>query len=90
MVPIMLAALALAVFLGLGGRSVSGCGPTARPKHAAPAPSWHRACLPVPQRLAYQRLPVDDPGVGWEAGSRGDAVARPRLGRNPQAGRPRW
>jgi hypothetical protein len=89
MVPIMLAALALAVFLGLGGRSMSGCGPTARPKHAAPAPSWHRACQ-CRNDWPTNDCRVDDPGVGWEAGPRGDAVARSRLGRNPQAGRPRW
>ena len=57
LVPIMLAALAPAVFLGLGGRSVSRYGPAACPQHTEPAPSRHRACLPVPQRPAYQRLP---------------------------------
>ena len=57
LVPIMLAALAPAVFLGLGGRGVSRCGPAAWPQHTEPAPSRYRACLPVPQRLAYQRLP---------------------------------
>jgi hypothetical protein len=57
LVPVMLAALAAAVFLGLGGRTVSGCGPAARPQHTAPAPSWHGACPPVPQPLAYQPLP---------------------------------
>jgi hypothetical protein len=57
LVPIMLAALAPAVFLGLGGRSVSRYGPAACPQHTEPAPSRHRACLPVPQQLAYQRLP---------------------------------
>jgi len=55
--PIMVAALAPAVFLGRGGRSVSGCGPAARPQHTAPAPSRRQACLPVPQRMACQRLP---------------------------------
>jgi hypothetical protein len=57
LVPIMLAALAPAVFLGLGGRSVSRYGPAGCPQHTEPAPSQHRACLPMPQRLAYQRLP---------------------------------
>jgi hypothetical protein len=57
LVPILLAALASAVFLGLGGRSVSGCGPAARPQHSEPAPGRPRACLSVPQPLAYQRLP---------------------------------
>jgi hypothetical protein len=56
LVPITLAALAPAVFLGLGGRSVSRYGPAACPQHTEPAPSRHRACLPMPQRLAYQRL----------------------------------
>ena len=53
----MLAALAPAIFLGLGGRSVSGCGPAARPQYTGPALSRPRACLPVPPRVAYQRLP---------------------------------
>ena len=44
LVPVMLAALASAVLLGLGGRSVSGCGPAARPQHSAPAPGHPRAC----------------------------------------------
>jgi hypothetical protein len=57
LVPIMLAALASAFFLGLGGRSVSGCGPAARPQHCEPAPGRPRACLPAPQPLAYQGLP---------------------------------
>jgi hypothetical protein len=57
LVPITLAALAPAVFLGLGGRSASRCGPAACPQHTELAPSRHQACLPVPQRLAYQRLP---------------------------------
>jgi hypothetical protein len=57
LVPAMLAALATAVFLGLGGRSVSGCGPAARPQHSEPAPGRPRACLPVRQPLAYQGLP---------------------------------
>jgi len=57
LVPIMLAALAPAVFLGLGVRSVSRCGPAARPPHTEPAPSWQLACLPVPHRFANQRLP---------------------------------
>jgi len=57
LVPIMLAALAPAIFLGLGGRSVSGCGPAARPQYTGPALSRPRACLSVPPRVAYQRLP---------------------------------
>ena len=57
LVPVMLAALAAAVFLGLGGRSVSGCGPAARPQHSASGPGQPRACLPVRQPLAYQRVP---------------------------------
>jgi hypothetical protein len=57
LVPIVLAALGAAVFLGIGGRSVSGCGPAARPQHSEPAPSRYGACLPVSQPLAYQRLP---------------------------------
>jgi hypothetical protein len=57
LVPITLAALAPAVFLGLGWRSVSRYGPAAQPQHTGPALSWHRACLSGPQRLAYQRLP---------------------------------
>jgi hypothetical protein len=57
LVPIMLAALAPAVFLGLGGRSVSRYGPAACAQHTVPAPSRHGAFLSVPQRLAYQRLP---------------------------------
>ena len=56
-VPIVLAALAPAVFLGLGGRSVSGCGPAARPQYTGPALSRPRACLSAPPRVAYQRLP---------------------------------
>jgi hypothetical protein len=56
LVPVMLAALAAAVFLGLGGRTVSGCEPAARP-HSASAPGRPRACLPVRQPLAYQRVP---------------------------------
>ena len=54
LVPVMLAA---AVLLGLGGRTVSGCEPAARPQHSAPAPGRPRACLPVRQPLAYQRVP---------------------------------
>ena len=54
LVPVMLAA---AVFLGLGGRTVSGCEPAARPQHSASAPGRPRACLPVRQPLAYQRVP---------------------------------
>ena len=57
LVPVMLAALAAAVFLGLGGRTVSGCEPAARPQHSASAPGRPRACLPVRQPLAYQRVP---------------------------------
>jgi hypothetical protein len=57
LVPIMLAALAPAVFLGLGGRSVSRYGPAAGAQHTEPAPSRHRAFLPVSQRLVCQRLP---------------------------------
>lgn len=57
LVPIMLAALAPAVFVGLGGHNVSRCGPAARPQHAAPALSWPSACLSLRQRLPYQRLP---------------------------------
>lgn len=58
LVPIMLAALAPAIFLGLGGRSVSGCGPAARQQYTGPALSRPRACLTVPPRVAYQRLPI--------------------------------
>jgi hypothetical protein len=57
LVPVMLAALAAAVFLGLGGRTVSGCGPAARPQHSASELGRPRACLPVRQPLAYQRVP---------------------------------
>jgi hypothetical protein len=57
LVPIMLAALGPAALFGLGGRSVSLCGQAARAQHSEPALSRHRACLPVPQPLAYQRLP---------------------------------
>ena len=57
LVPIMLAALGPAIFLGLGGRGVSGCGPAARPQYTGPALSRLRACLSVPPRVAYQRLP---------------------------------
>jgi hypothetical protein len=57
LVPVMLAALAAAVFLGLGGRTVSGCEPTARPQHSASEPGRPRACLPARQPLAYQRMP---------------------------------
>jgi hypothetical protein len=57
LVPIMLAALAPAVFLGLGGRSVSRYGPAACPQHTEPAPSRHGAFLSAPPRLACQRLP---------------------------------
>jgi len=57
LVPVMLAALAAAVFLGLGGRTVSGCEPAARPRHSASEPGRPRACLPVRQPLAYQRVP---------------------------------
>ena len=57
LVPVMLAALAAAVFLGLGGRTVSGCEPAARPQHSASAPGRPRVCLPVRQPLAYQRVP---------------------------------
>jgi hypothetical protein len=57
LVPIVLAALASAVFLGLGGRSVSRCGPAARPQLSEPAPSSHGTFLPVPQSLACRRLP---------------------------------
>jgi hypothetical protein len=57
LVPIMLAALAPAVFLGLGARSASRCGPAARAPRTEPAPSWQLACRPVPHRFAYQRPP---------------------------------
>jgi len=57
LVPAMLAALASAFFLGVGWRSVSGCGPAARPQHSEPASGRPRACLPVRQPLAYQGLP---------------------------------
>lgn len=57
LVPIMLAALAAAAFLGLGGRTVSGCESAARPQHSASAPDRPRACPPVWQPLAYQRVP---------------------------------
>ncbi len=57
LVPVMLAALAAAVFLGLGGRTVSGCEPTVLRQHSASAPGRPRACLPVRQPLAYQRVP---------------------------------
>jgi hypothetical protein len=57
LVPIMLAALVSAIFLGLGGRSVSGCGPAARPQHSELAPGRQRACLSVRKPLAYQGLP---------------------------------
>jgi hypothetical protein len=57
LVPIMLAALAPAVFLGLGGRSVSRYGPAACPQYTKAAPGRHGAFLSVPQRLACQRLP---------------------------------
>ena len=57
LISIMLAALAPAVFLGLGASGVSRCGPTARPRHTEAAPSWQLACRPVPHRVAYQRLP---------------------------------
>jgi hypothetical protein len=57
LVPVMLAALAAAVFLGMGGRTVSGCEPAARPQHSTSAPGRPRACLPVRQPLAYQRVP---------------------------------
>ena len=57
LVPIILAALASAVFLSLGGRSVNGCGPAARPQHSEPAPGRPRACLSASQPLAYQLLP---------------------------------
>jgi hypothetical protein len=57
LVPIMLAALAPAVFLALGSRSMSRCGPVARPQHTESALSQHRSCQSAPQRLAYPRLP---------------------------------
>ena len=57
LIPVMLAALVAAVFLGLGGRTVSGCEPAARPQRSAAEPGRPRACLPVRQPLAYQRVP---------------------------------
>jgi hypothetical protein len=57
LVPIMLAALAPAVFLALGGTSASRCEPAAQPQRAEPVLSRHQACPSVPQRLARQRLP---------------------------------
>jgi len=91
LVPAMLAALASAFFLGVGGRNVSGCGPAARPQHSEPASGRPRACLPVRQPLAYQGLPR-----GWlqrQPGGRTsrDAVGRPSHGQQPRTLiRPRW
>jgi hypothetical protein len=85
LVPITLAALAPAVFLGLGGRSVSGCGPAARPQYTGPALSRPRSCLSVPPRVAYQRLQGMTPaptgrsargGMPWAGHAMGSNAAR--------------
>jgi hypothetical protein len=53
----MLLALAPAVLLGLGMRSVSRCGPPIRPQHSAAAFGPPKTCPPKSQIFVRQRLP---------------------------------